>query len=68
MHFFRFSHLKVYYFAPNASAFGKVKPDVSQSEAMFHKDVRFATLYRRIIRSKIFDVIQSDNMLHSYVP
>ena len=45
MHFFTFSHFKVFYFAPTASASSNVKPDVSQTEVTFHNDVGFATVY-----------------------
>ena len=40
--------VKVYYFAPIASAFSNGKPDFSQSEAIFGNDAGFATVYHRI--------------------
>lgn len=46
MHFF--SHFKGYYVASIASACSNVKPYTSQSEATFHNDVCFATVYCRI--------------------
>ena len=48
VHFFTFLPFKVNYFAPSVSAFGIVKPNISQSQAAFHNDVGFATVYCRI--------------------
>ena len=50
MHFLTYSHLKVYYFRPNASAISdvaSVKRDVRQPEATFHTDVGLVTEYRK---------------------
>ena len=54
IHFFTLTPLKVYYFAPTTSASSNVKPDASQSKAMFHNDIRFATVYHRIYCQKFF--------------
>ena len=44
---FHTNKFQVYYFAPTASAFSKVKRDVKQSKATFHNVLGFATVYCR---------------------
>ena len=58
MHFFHIFTFQMYYLAYTASASINVKPDVSQSKAMFHNDVGFATVSN-------FDAIQADIALYS---
>ena len=61
MHFFfHIFTFQMYYLAFTASASSNVKPDVSQSEAMFHNDVGFATV-------SDFDAVQADFALYSSV-
>ena len=50
----------MYYIAPIASTFSKVKPDVSQSEVKFHDDFGFCDSISQDRLSQIFDVIHSD--------
>ena len=65
MLFFTFLPFQVYYFAPTASAYSSIKPDVRKLEATLHNDFEFETVYLAIYCRKFMTL---SNQTWCYIP